>query len=357
LGCLVQGVVGGIAEGVAADRVKQAAQALAQTPTTLSKPKYEPYTFNKAVIDAAKISTINYYVIDRVAKSYIRGTFDVREEKTFKVAYNLHDEDRNRNAYLSETDKEADVINFEKLPVTVKLSDILGQVAAAPARPLPQLADIRKEMLVDKNKTLAAVRAKTYEATPRNDARFESVTVVFHPGGGLGTGFYVRDDLVLTNYHVIEGAQFVEMKLFGGRETFGKVVGRDIRLDLALIQVQARGTPVTFYTANQLALGETVEAIGHPKGLQFSLTRGVVSALREIESRYLKGGRKIRFIQTDAAINPGNSGGPLFVGGKVIGVNTQKLAASELEGLGFAIHYGEVLDFLEQNGVKIRAES
>ncbi|MGQ0665069.1 MAG: S1C family serine protease [Pseudomonadota bacterium] len=357
--CLLQEVAKAAAESAAIQQVQEAMWGLAATPMTLTVPVYQPYSFNMAVIDAAKVATINYYVVDRLSKTYLRGTFDAREEKTFKVAYNIHDDDRNRLSQLSGTDKEDDVVKFEKAPVTVSLSDILSPLAAtgAPLRPLPQVVEIRNEVLADKNKALAALRARTYEAIPRDDARFDAVTVVFHPGGGLGTGFYVRDDLVLTNYHVIEGSQFVEMKLHGGQETFGKIIARDIRLDLALIQVQARGRPAAFYTANQIPLGQTVEAIGHPKGLQFSITRGVISGLRDIESRYMQGGKKVRFLQTDVAINPGNSGGPLFLDGKVVGVNTQKLAATELEGLSFAVHYGEVLDFLEANGIKIRLGS
>ena len=77
----------------------------------------------------------------------------------------------------------------------------------------------------------------------------------------------------------------------------------------------------------------------------------MVSGLRMIESRYMQGGNKVRFIQTDVAINPGNSGGPLFYNDKVVGINTQKLAATELEGLAFSIHYSEIIDFLERSGI------
>ena len=80
----------------------------------------------------------------------------------------------------------------------------------------------------------------------------------------------MRPDLVLTNYHVIEDSKFVEMKLYDGQETFGKVVKTDIRLDLALVRVQQRGKPVRLYQRRTVDLGVTTEAIGHPKGLNFS---------------------------------------------------------------------------------------
>ena len=157
--------------------------------------------------------------------------------------------------------------------------------------------------------------------------RFQSVVVIFHPRGSVGSGFYVAEDIVLTNYHVTEGTSFLELALFNGDETFGKVIAKDLRLDLALVKVQARGEPVTFYREKSLTLGSTVEAIGHPSGLEFSITRGAISGIRRLPSRYDPGGKAIRFIQTDVAINPGNSGGPLYLGQKVIGVNTLKLVS------------------------------
>jgi len=358
-GCILVGVLHGVIIKDAEQKLQEAMNRLSSTPLTVTSPVYAPYQFNKAAISASKIGTINYYVIDRLERSYVRGTFDVREAKDFVVAYGVRDEDRNKSTHLSTTDTEDKVVAFEKAAVTVPLSKILEQITSGgtPKKDLPSLEAIRAEMLADKNRTLAAVRAKTYDAKPTSDKRFDSVAVVFHKGGSLGTGFFVKDDLILTNYHVIREGQFVELKLFNGSETFGKVVATDVRLDLALIKVQARGVPVTLFEDRSLPLGQTVEAIGHPANLQFSITRGVVSAIREIPSSYAPGGKKIRFVQTDTAINPGNSGGPLFLGDKVIGVNTNKLAATELEGLGFAIHYGEVIEFLEQNNVRPKPNS
>lgn len=200
----------------------------------------------------------------------------------------------------------------------------------------------------DKNKSLAEYKSKQFNAKPLNDPRFDSVVVILNPKGALGTGFFVSPDLVMTNYHVIEGVKFVEMKLYNGMETFGKVVKSDVRLDLALVKVQTRGTPVKFFEGNTLDLGSSVEAIGHPKGLTFSITRGVVSAVRKKQSVFAVGGKEVMFVQTDAAINPGNSGGPLFLNEKVIGVNNNKLAGGS-EGLGFAIHYSEVAEFMKES--------
>lgn len=355
LGKALAQVANAIAAAAARKKVEEAMANLQSTPMTLEKPVYSPYKFQKATIDVAKEATVHYYVIDRLSKTYLRDTFDLRQKQTFTVAYKVHEKDRNRYAQLSGTDKEEDVVAFEEGVVDVKLSSILEQFSdkAAQIRPLPSLADIRAEVLTDKNRALAAYRKRQFKAVPKDDRRFESVVVVFSPTGSYGSGFFVRDDLVLTNYHVIEGSKFVELKLFNGQETFGKIIANDIRLDLALIKVQARGKPAAFFSDRDLPLGGTVEAIGHPKGLEFSISRGIISGLRKIKSNYVEGGKAIRFIQTDTAVNPGNSGGPLFLGDKVVGVNTQKLAATELEGLSFAIHFSEVLDFLKKKGIAI----
>ena len=122
----------------------------------------------------------------------------------------------------------------------------------------------------------------------------------------------------------------------------------DVRLDLALIKVESQGAPVKFSDSTNLALGSTVDAIGHPSGLEFTITKGIISALRKRESSYNIGGQEVLFIQTDAAINPGNSGGPLFLEDKVIGVNNNKIVSNTVEGLGFAIHFSEVNLFLDE---------
>jgi serine protease Do len=137
--------------------------------------------------------------------------------------------------------------------------------------------------------------------------------------------------------------------MHGGEETFGKVMKYDARLDLALVKVQRRGKPAEFHNESVLNVGSTVEAIGHPKGLEFSITHGVISAVRKQPSLIVPGTGEILTIQTDTTLNVGNSGGPLFMGHKVIGVVSYDLKSPTLEGLNFAIHYTEANRFLAEN--------
>jgi len=183
--------------------------------------------------------------------------------------------------------------------------------------------------------------------TLSNDPRFDSVVVIYNPQGSSGTGFFVRPNLVLTNYHVVEDSKFVEIKFHSGLEILGKVIDSDVRLDLALIRTDSKGQPVTFYQSENIKLGSTVEAIGHPEGFEYSLTRGIISALRLRKSVYGIGRSNILFIQTDAAINMGNSGGPLMIGNEVVGMNNWKLVG-DAENMGFAIHFSEILGFLNK---------
>ena len=145
---------------------------------------------------------------------------------------------------------------------------------------------------------------------------------------------------MLTNYHVIEGAnRGIEVMLSNKRRYAAKIVGTDKVHDLALLQIDAPNLqPVTLADSSQLAVGQKVYAIGNPFGLNGTMTRGIISSIRDI--RGSEGAPIGDAIQTDAAINPGNSGGPLLNSrGEVIGINTMIASngAEQSSGIGFAI--------------------
>jgi serine protease Do len=162
----------------------------------------------------------------------------------------------------------------------------------------------------------------------------------------LGSGFIVDPrGYVVTNAHVVEGADEVRVKLADDREFDAKVRGRDARLDLALLEmVGAKDLPaVSLGSSEELRVGEYVVAIGNPFGLGHTVTMGIVSA----KDRAIGAGPYDDFIQTDASINPGNSGGPLFdLRGQVIGINTA--INPQGKGIGFAIPIDSLKDVLGQ---------
>ncbi len=153
----------------------------------------------------------------------------------------------------------------------------------------------------------------------------------------LGSGFIISaDGHVMTNAHVVEGADEVLVRLTDKREYKAKVLGYDKRTDVALIKIEATGLPVVrMGDPNKLRVGEWVAAIGSPFGFESSVTAGIVSA----KGRSLPQENYVPFIQTDVAINPGNSGGPLFnMRGEVVGVNSQIYSRSGgYQGIAFAI--------------------
>jgi len=161
------------------------------------------------------------------------------------------------------------------------------------------------------------------------------------PQGGLrqnslGSGFLISDDgYILTNNHVITGADEITVKLTDGREFKAEIKGQDEKLDLALIRIRPsqKGLPtVRLGDSDDLRVGEWVMAIGNPFGLSATVTAGIISA----KGRVIGSGPYDDYLQTDASINPGNSGGPLFnARGEVVGINTAIIAGGQ--GIGFAI--------------------
>jgi len=174
-----------------------------------------------------------------------------------------------------------------------------------------------------------------------------STTLVFNffygtvPQQGQGSGFILdKSGHVLTNYHVIDGAnRGIEVMLSNKKRYAAKVVGSDKVHDLALLQIDAKDLqPVTLADSSNLAVGQKVYAIGNPFGLSGTMTRGIISSIRSIKNA--DNSPIEDAIQTDAAINPGNSGGPLLNSrGEVIGINTMIASngADQSSGIGFAI--------------------
>ena len=163
---------------------------------------------------------------------------------------------------------------------------------------------------------------------------------------GVGSGFIVSaDGYVMTNAHVVDGADEVIVTLTDKREFKAKIVGTDKRTDVAVVKIEATGLPaVRIGDINRLRVGEWVMAIGSPFGLENTVTAGIVSAKQRDTGDYLP------FIQTDVAINPGNSGGPLInMRGEVVGINSQIYSRSGgFMGISFAIPIDEAMRVSEQ---------
>lgn len=175
----------------------------------------------------------------------------------------------------------------------------------------------------------------------------------------MGSGFIIsKDGYVITNNHVVENADEVVVTLLNRKSYKAKIIGKDPKLDLALLRIRDKDgnvpgdlQPVTLSDSDKVRIAEPVFAVGNPFGLQHTVTTGIISA----KNRTIGLGPLDNFLQTDASINPGNSGGPLFnFKGEVIGINTSIFSRTgQSAGLGFSIPVNEakkVLDDLKKFG-------
>ncbi|MDB9466721.1 HhoA/HhoB/HtrA family serine endopeptidase [Dolichospermum circinale] len=174
---------------------------------------------------------------------------------------------------------------------------------------------------------------------------------------GSGSGFIINSSgQILTNSHVVDGADLVTVTLKDGRTFKGKVLGEDAVTDVAVIQIDANKLPtLALGKSDTLQPGEAVIAIGNPLGLNNTVTSGIISATDRSSSDIGASDKRVDYLQTDAAINPGNSGGPLLnARGEVIGMNTAIIQGAQ--GLGFAIPINTVQKIAEELITKGRVD-
>ncbi len=225
---------------------------------------------------------------------------------------------------------------------------------------LPEFTDLVDEV----SPAVVNISTRSSQATPRNQQmpdlqqlpplfrEFFERGVPMPPqereGRSLGSGFIIsKDGYVLTNNHVVEGAETIIVRLNDRREYIATLVGRDPRSDVAVLKLDANDLPVVkIADSESVKRGQWVVAIGSPFGFDYSVTAGIVSAT----GRALPDESYVPFIQTDVAINPGNSGGPLFnLEGEVVGINSQIFTRSGgFMGLSFAIPMNLVMSVAEQ---------
>jgi serine protease Do len=240
---------------------------------------------------------------------------------------------------LNDSDQKADTMQIERISLDVNdgVTDIVGKVV---------------------DSVVGVTNLKT------SSDPWSPVETTRETGSGSGVIYKKQGDkaYIVTNHHVVEGAQELEITFDDGSKTGGKIVGSDMWTDLAVIEIDAKlvKTIIDFGDSDALKRGETVIAIGNPLGLGFSgsVTVGVVSGKdRSIPIDFDENGTVDWFsdvLQTDAAINPGNSGGALInLAGQLIGINSMKISEATVEGIGLAIPINlatPIIDQLEEYG-------
>jgi len=243
---------------------------------------------------------------------------------------------------------------FAVLSVFIALIAALGgsataQTTSAPPAAPPELArfnDLLANLAEHLKPSLVHVRVRRASSSDDKDSE--------EPRRATGSGFIIdANGTIVTNAHVVEDANWIQVRLFDGRRFTGTVIGKDNRVDLALVKIDAAGTlpALRLGDSNRLRVGEFVLALGHPFGLEHSVSFGIVSRKGAPLTVAAPG---FDFIQTDAAINPGNSGGPLVnMAGEVVGVNSM---AARNGSIGFAIPSNLVAMLLPQLASKGRVD-
>jgi serine protease Do len=264
-------------------------------------------------------------------------------------------------------------VRFVRAPLEIATQDAIaapkGQIAMAPLS-FADLAEKLKPAVVNISTSQTIKTGGVYQfRTPFKGSPFEKFfgeDEIFRRFFGdmperefkkksLGSGFIIsKDGYLFTNYHVIEKADEIMVKLSDEREYEATVVGKDKNTDIALLKIEPKNSlPVAkLGVSEDLRVGDWVIAIGNPFGLSQTVTAGIVSA----KGRVIGAGPYDNFIQTDASINPGNSGGPLFnLDGEVVGINTAIIAQGK--GIGFAVPIDmakEILSQLKTKGKVVR---
>ena len=175
---------------------------------------------------------------------------------------------------------------------------------------------------------------------------------------GIGSGVIYQisegSAYIVTNNHVVDGASEIKVQLHNSKQVDAKLIGKDALTDIAVLKIKdTKGIKaIQFANSSKVQTGDSVFAMGNPLGLEFanSVTSGIISASeRTIDANTSAGNTKVNVLQTDAAINPGNSGGALVdINGNLVGINSMKIAAAQVEGIGFAIPSNEVRVTIEQ---------
>lgn len=246
-----------------------------------------------------------------------------------------------QNRTLAPIDAQPPIVNAENLRHAQNLSDAFHNVAEA-LRPC-----------------VVSISTKQFVVDPRVNRVPPQFRWQFGPReqNGMGSGVIVRSDgYILTNNHVIEGADSLTVELSDGQTVAGTVVGADPQTDLAVVKIDAPNLrAAAFGNSDATRVGDWVLAIGSPFGLDQTVTAGIISGKNRVQAIIADGDGFEDFLQTDAAINPGNSGGPLVnLRGELIGINTAILSQSGASaGIGFAIPVSmaqPVLQSIIQNG-------
>ena len=366
---LCGGIISALESSSEAIAYEKAKDILERTPPYINEDIYSEYLYGETIVKAKKSQTINVTQLNIDKLEQEQGQISFEKADTFYIYTGLHPNEENPP---KQQDTQEKLDKFLTQPVSnLKVSKIISKFEVLKEKTSKSFGSLN-EVSILKNKNLSKNESGFFnkifsfswnensgdrELNLKEgneleiDKRFESV-VQIKTLSGSGTGFYINDNLIITNEHVVENNATVDVINFYKDKFVGEVIKVDRYRDLALISVSKKGFPAKIYRKSFLKLGSEVEALGHPVGFEYSLSRGIVSSTRKISPPFASVNLgEVEYIQTDTDINPGNSGGPLFYDNEVVGVNAWKQSydtqSRPVSGINFAISYKELINFLE----------
>jgi S1-C subfamily serine protease len=324
------------------NRIDEFRRNLSSIYPTQTIENFLPYDIDVSAVEVTKKYINSYYIYSSKLGRQVLKQIDKSYSKVFKFAEKINANDRNvdRGQYSEELDIKKYIDSDPQVESSRGLVfEILNANEAGDPKKIvstSRVSDINTKINTPETTTSPMIINKLLSDS----------LVVINGKKSLGAGFFVMNRFVLTNQHVVDGASLVEIETKDGQKSTGVVIISDVGIDLALIATTFEGTPIELM-ADAPTIGEDVFALGHPRGLKFSASRGIISSIRNIKT--ISGfGLMANYIQTDVAINPGNSGGPLILNGKAVGVNTFKRAEPGTVGLGFALSSVDVRKWLNE---------
>lgn len=349
------GLANGISLAALSNKVNNAQAKLVNTPVTIKTPLEKEYHYNVMNIEITKNLIYKVYLIDPTNGEIWSKSFCKKDSKMFNLKYNKKTEDSGYN--FTKYDEEKDAVEYENKKQSLSTQEIIDNLVDSDLETFEKLTLVNlTKTLKDDQKTKAMASAITNNSSNVEDnsitSLMDSVVAIQNNGGKtIGTGFFVTENLIMTNRHVVEKDKIVSLKTRDKRKHVGKVIDIHFDLDVALLSVEAKGKPITFNSEDSIKEGDDVVAIGNPIGLEYSVTKGIISGIRQKKNKNIPLSKDYRYIQTDVPINPGNSGGPLYKDGKIIGMNTLKISDEDIEGIGFAIHYEDLQAYLNEKNI------
>ncbi len=331
-----QGWAQGSATGLSV-RLQRMYRELQSTPLEVAEDDVRSYEYEASTVQFFSSINTRMWLIDTSTGAISKASQPLEQSTSSTIDSGIDPNDR-RRSNTSTAELESKFAEFSKSRRDLSVSGLLGSATGSFIASKQSWTSVVKTDAVNlasgSSEQTAPVLSESVDVAGSNSV------VVISGDAGKGSGFFVSNELIVTNAHVVKGEQSIAIKTRDGRFGTAAVVKIDYGLDLALLRSTVSGEPATLGERGKVKIGASVFAIGHPRGLEFSVSRGIVAAVREVKDDV---GNPYKVIQTDTPINPGNSGGPLLLDGAVVGVNTMKLMQSE--GLGFAVHVDSVRAF------------